>query len=113
MGMKFVYNDAQDDIVRQISFVEDLLVQRIDLLILNPLDPKALVPATKSATKAGVPVLIIDSSIDPSADFITTVQSNNRRNGELVGEWLVKQIDGRKSRQSYEDISEVGLKRSR
>jgi len=98
MGMKFVYNDAQDDIVRQISFVEDLLVQGIDLLILNPLDPKALIPATKSATKAGVPVMIIDSSIDPSADFITTVQSNNQRNGELVGEWLVKKIDGRKIR---------------
>jgi len=97
-GMKFIYNDAQDDIVRQIAFVEDLLVQGIDLLILNPLDPKALVPATKSATRAGVPVLIIDSSIDPSADFVTTVQANNQRNGELVGEWLVRKLNGRKIR---------------
>jgi len=98
LGMKFIYIDAQDDIVRQIASVEDLLVQGIDLLILNPLDPRALVPATKSATKAGVPVMIIDSSIDPSADFITTVQANNQRNGELVGEWLVKHINGRKIR---------------
>jgi ribose transport system substrate-binding protein len=95
-GMKFIYTDAQDDIMKQIANVEDLLARGIDLLILNPLDPSALVPATKMATKAGVPVIIVDSSIDPEADFVTTIQSNNLRNGELVGEWLVKQMDGRR-----------------
>jgi ribose transport system substrate-binding protein len=93
-GMKFIYLDAQNDMVRQVGNVEDLLARGIDLLILNPLDPHGLIPATKSATRAGVPVVIIDSSIDPSADFITIIQSNNLRNGELVGEWLVKQMGG-------------------
>ena len=95
-GMDFIYIDAQDDILRQISNVEDLLARGIDLLILNPLDPKALIMATKSATRAGVPVIIVDSSIDQKADFVTTIQSNNLRNGELVGEWLVDQMDGEK-----------------
>jgi ribose transport system substrate-binding protein len=44
---------------------------------------------------AGVPVVIMDSSIDPSADFVTIVQSNNLANGELVGEWLASQMKGR------------------
>jgi ABC-type sugar transport system substrate-binding protein len=65
-----------------VECVEDLLARGIDLLILNPLDPKALVLVTKSATRAGVPVIIIDSSIDLKADFITTIQSNNLRNGQ-------------------------------
>jgi ABC-type sugar transport system substrate-binding protein len=65
-----------------VECVEDLLARGIDLLILNPLDPKALVLVIKSATRAGVPVIIIDSSIDPKADFITTIQSNNLRNGQ-------------------------------
>lgn len=95
-GMDFIYIDAQDDILKQVANVEDLLARGIDLLILNPLDPKALVLVTKSATRAGVPVIIIDSSIDPSADFITTIQSDNLRNGELVGEWLVNQVGGRR-----------------
>ena len=92
LGMDFIYMDAQDDIIRQVGNVEDLLARGIDLLILNPLDPQALVLSTKSATRAKVPVIIVDSSIDPEADFVTTVQSNNLRNGELVGEWLVKQM---------------------
>jgi ribose transport system substrate-binding protein len=95
-GMKFVYIDAQDDINKQIASIEDLLAQGINVLILNPLDPKALVQSTKSATKAGVPVIIVDSSIDPSADFVTNIQSNNLENGELVGEWLVKRTAGKR-----------------
>jgi|WetSurMetagenome_2_1015567.scaffolds.fasta_scaffold48840_2 ribose transport system substrate-binding protein len=96
MGMKFVYVDAQDDINKQISSVEDLLVQGINVLIFDPLDPKALVQATKSATRAGVPVIIVDSSIDPSADYVTNILSNNLENGELVGEWLVNKTSGKK-----------------
>ena len=91
-GMEFIYLDAQNDMVRQVGNVEDLLARGIDLLILNPLDPHGLIPATKSAARAGVPVVIIDSSIEPEADIITIIQSNNLRNGELVGEWLVKQM---------------------
>jgi len=95
LGMTFYSTNAQDDMVKQIANVEDMLARGIDLLILNPKDPKGLIPATKAATKAGVPVIIIDSSIDPSADFVTTIQSNNLRNGELIGEWLVKEMKGK------------------
>jgi len=95
LGMTFYSTNAQDDMVKQIADVEDMLARGIDLLILNPKDPKGLIPATKAATDAGVPVIIIDSSIDPLADFVTTIQSNNLRNGELIGEWLVKEMESK------------------
>ncbi|MHC4335858.1 MAG: substrate-binding domain-containing protein, partial [Planctomycetota bacterium] len=66
----------------------------IDLLILNPKDPQGLIPATKAATKAGVPVIVIDSTIDAAADFVTTIQSNNLANGEMIGQWLVNRMKG-------------------
>jgi ribose transport system substrate-binding protein len=97
-GMKFIYTDGQDDIIRQVDNVEDLLARGIDLLIMNPLDPTALVQATKSATRAGVPVIIIDSSIDPEADYVTNILANNLKNGELVGQWLVRQMGGERIR---------------
>lgn len=95
LGCKVISTEAKDDMNKQLADVEDLLARKIDLLILNPKDPKGLVPATKAATKAGVPVIIIDSSIDASADFVTTVQSNNLANGELVGEWLGNKMKGK------------------
>jgi ribose transport system substrate-binding protein len=92
LGLELVYTEARDDMVTQLANVEDLLVQKIDLLILNPKDPQGLIPATKAATRAGVPVVIIDSTIDPAADFVTTIQSNNLANGEMIGQWLVRQM---------------------
>jgi ribose transport system substrate-binding protein len=88
LGAKCITTNAQGNMTKQISDVEDLLAQHIDLLLLNPLDPKGLVAVTKQATKDKVPIIIIDSSIDPSADYVTTVQSNNSENGYAVGEWL-------------------------
>jgi len=96
LGVKQVIaTEANDDMNKQLADVEDLLSRNIDLLILNPKDPKGLVPATKAATRAGVPVVIMDSTIDSSADYVTTVQSNNQANGELVGEWLARQMKGK------------------
>jgi len=91
-GMNLVSVEAGNDLNKQLSDVEDLIAQGIDVLILNPKDPLGAVPATRMATEAGIPVFIIDSSIDASADFVTTVQSNNTQNGIAVGEWLAQRM---------------------
>ncbi|MGJ8659004.1 substrate-binding domain-containing protein [Cellulophaga fucicola] len=95
-GMEFISADGQNDINKQIAAVEDLITKGVDALLLNPKDPDALVGVTKMAKAAGIPVFIIDSSINPSADFVTTIQSNNLANGELAGEWLVKKMGNKK-----------------
>ncbi len=95
LGITVIDTEAKDDMNKQLADVEDLLSRGIDLLILNPKDPQGLIPATKAATRAEVPVVIMDSSIDASADFVTTVQSNNQANGELIGQWLVRRMKGR------------------
>lgn len=91
-GIKFVSADGQDDIIKQITSLEDLIAAGVDVLILNPLDHKALVPAVNAAVKSGVPVFIVDSAIDPDAEYITSVQANNEGNGELIGEWVVSRM---------------------
>ncbi|AEH02341.1 substrate-binding domain-containing protein [Lacinutrix sp. 5H-3-7-4] len=91
-GMQFLSADGQGDINKQIAAVEDLITKGVDALLLNPKDPDALVGVTKIAKAAGIPVFIIDSSISPEAEFVTTIQSNNLANGELAGEWLAKKF---------------------
>ena len=95
-GMTFLSADGQDDINKQVAAVEDLITKGVDALLLNPKDPDALVGVTRSAKAAGIPVFIIDSSIDPSAEYVTTVQSNNLANGQLAGEWLAKKYGQQK-----------------
>ncbi len=91
-GMTFVMADGQDDIIKQITSMEDLISSGVDIMILNPLDHKALVPAVNSAAESGVPVFIVDSQIDETADFVTSVQASNEGNGWLIGEWAVNKL---------------------
>ncbi|WP_195909789.1 substrate-binding domain-containing protein [Bacteroidetes bacterium endosymbiont of Geopemphigus sp.] len=92
MGMRFFSADGQGDITKQIAAVEDLLSKGIDALIINPLDYKALIPAINDASKSGIPVFVVDSYIDEKAQYITSVQADNQKNGELIGNWIAKKM---------------------
>ncbi|RXZ82678.1 ABC transporter substrate-binding protein [Paenibacillaceae bacterium] len=92
IGVKVFSVDAQGDMNKQLSDVEDLLSKKIDLLIINPVDPMGAIAATKAAAKAGVPVIVMDNSISAEADYVTIIQSNNMDNGELVGIWLANKM---------------------
>lgn len=91
-GMEFIMADGQDDILKQITSMEDLITAGVKILILNPLDHKALVPAVNAVSGSGVPVFIVDSQIDPEADYITSVMADNEGNGELIGEWVINKL---------------------
>jgi len=90
--------DGQNDMVKQIGDVEDMVAAGINILILNPRDALGLVPTANMATAQGVHVVAIDSTLDPSADFITQIQSSNTANGLLVGQWLADELGGEPAR---------------
>ena len=94
-GCDVSQSDGQNDMNKQISDVEDMVAKGVNLLILNPRDPEGLVAAADAATKAGVKVVVMDSSINPKAHVITQVRSSNDQNGYLVGQWLAKKMEGK------------------
>lgn len=95
-NIDFVALDAQDNVNKQIADIEDLITQKCDLIIVNPFEAQAIVPVTKECTKAGVPVIAVDNSVGDQADVVTTIQSNNPKNGELVGNWVAQQMKGKR-----------------
>ena len=94
-GCEVSQSDGQNDMGKQIADVEDMVAKGVNLLILNPRDPEGLVAAANAATKAGVKVVVMDSSINPKAHVVTQVRSSNDQNGFLVGEWLAKKMEGK------------------
>ncbi|TAN10404.1 MAG: ABC transporter substrate-binding protein [Rhizobiaceae bacterium] len=87
--------DGQNDMVKQIGDIQDMVAAGVNVLIVNPRDPKGLIPAVDAATKEGVKVIGMDSLFDPSANILTNVSAANGENGKLVGAWLAKKMDGK------------------
>ena len=89
-GYEIIATDAAGNMNKQISDVEDMLSQGIDILVLNPQDPAAGVNIVKKATAKGIPVVNLDSDISLDAPVITRVMANNPVNNKMLGEYAVK-----------------------
>ncbi|MDR0382278.1 MAG: substrate-binding domain-containing protein [Oscillospiraceae bacterium] len=91
-GISVVSVDAGGDMTKQQSDIEDLVSQGCNVIVINPADAQGAVAIANSVMEQGIPVFIMDNSIDPSAQYISMIQSNNFAIGTLVGEWLVRKF---------------------
>jgi ribose transport system substrate-binding protein len=89
-GYEIITTEAAGNMNKQISDVEDMLSQGIDILVLNPQDPAAGVNIAKRAAAKGIPVIDLDSDISLDAPVITRIMANNPVNNKMLGEYAVK-----------------------
>lgn len=84
----------EDDRDGQIQVVENFIGRQVSGIVLAPLDNRALVAPVEEAISAGIPVVIIDSSLHSSkpASYVAT---DNRRGGRLAARRLGQLLGGR------------------
>ncbi|MEM5456613.1 sugar ABC transporter substrate-binding protein [Paraburkholderia phytofirmans] len=87
----------ETDTANQIRIVEQMIVSKVDAIVLAPADSKALVPVVKKAVDAGIIVVNIDNRLDPdvlkSKDLnVPFVGPDNRKGAQKVGDYLAKKL---------------------
>ena len=83
----------EDDREQQISVMENFIGRRVDGIVLAPLDYQALVAPVEAATRARIPVVIIDSALK-SDQQISYISTDNYKGGQLGAEHLAKLLNG-------------------
>lgn len=83
--------DAQDDTAKQSNDIDDLIQQKVDVILVNPVDSSAIVPAVESANSANIPVIAIDRSSD-GGELLTTVASNNEEGGKMAAQFIIEKL---------------------
>jgi len=91
LGVEVIWKGPmkEDDRESQIKVVEDFITRGVDGIVLAPLDNVALRPAVNEAVRAGIPVVIIDSSIDTDA-YVSFVATDSEEGGRKAGEHLAQ-----------------------
>jgi ribose transport system substrate-binding protein len=84
----------EDDREQQIQVVENFIAQRVNGIVLAPLDRRGLVAPVETAVRGRIPVVIIDSGIesDAPASFVST---DNREGGRIAARELGRMLGGR------------------
>lgn len=100
LGYQLVYTDAAGSTAKQVSDVRSMIAQKVDAIFLAPREDKPLAPVVKEAAKAGIPVILLDRNIDallakPGTDYVTFIGSDFIKEGQRVGQWLVKNAKGK------------------
>src|SRR5450755_1888531 len=80
------------DLGKQVTQIDNFIAAGVDLILLNPGDPKALGPAIKKAQAAGIVVVAVDTAAE-GAD--ATVTTNNVQAGEISCQYIVDKLGGK------------------
>ncbi|MFN8852626.1 MAG: substrate-binding domain-containing protein [Armatimonadota bacterium] len=84
----------EDDRAEQIKVVENFTVDKVDGIVLAPLDENALAVPGNEAIAAGIPVLIVDSGIK-GLEPISFIATDNYAAGKTSAERLAKAMGGK------------------
>src|SRR5687768_9676049 len=93
--------EREIDVDKQMQIVENMLQTGIDVLAITPSGSREIVAALAKAKAANVPIVIVDTRLDPKAAADAGVQpqtfigSDNYEGGKLAGEYVVTLTGGK------------------
>jgi ribose transport system substrate-binding protein len=87
----------EQDVAKQVEFVELMIAQGVNAIVIAPADSKALVPVCKKAIDNGIIVVNIDNKFDRDVlqeknVKIPFVGPDNRKGAKLAGDYLANKL---------------------
>ena len=92
-NVELIVTDGQNDSAKQVTDVESLMAQGIDVLMISPLTAQALTPIVSDVMAAGIPVVALDRSVN--ADVTSYITAQNEPIARKAGEFFVQQLGGK------------------
>ena len=87
----FIAPSVETDIVGQKSLIDAQIANKVDAIVLAAIDAKGLASSVAKAQEAGIPVITIDSGIDPDTS-VKFVATDNMKGGAAAADTLAKML---------------------
>jgi inositol transport system substrate-binding protein len=97
-GVKLQFEDAQGDIGKQLSQIQNFLAQKVDAIVVNPVDSSATAQMTKLIQGAGIPLVYVNRApLEPlkPGEPVVYVGSDENVSGKLEAEGIAKLLNGK------------------
>ena len=87
-GYQLSFIDCDNDSATQLEAVRGFIQQGVDYIIIDPIVSTGWDAVLTECDDAGIPVIVIDRTIDDSDKYVTWVGSDFKTEGLACGEWL-------------------------
>lgn len=91
-NVKVTTVSADYDLNKQFNQVDNFIAAGVDMILINAVDPKAIVSSIKRAQAAGIVVVGVDVA---AAGADAVVQTNNVQAGEIACQYIVDKLGGK------------------
>ncbi len=89
-NIEIKFADAMGDIQKQLDQINTFIAQKVNAIIIVPVDYDGIVPGVEAANKAGIPVIAL--GIQSNGGKYTYVGSKNYDAGYMQGEFMAKNL---------------------
>lgn len=93
-NVKLEIKSVKDDTPQQIKDIEELIDQKVNLLIISPNESAAITPVVKKAYELNIPVILVDRKID-SDDWTSYIGADNYQIGKEAGIYVAKTLNSK------------------
>lgn len=94
LGYSVTVLDSQNDSSKELSNVEDLIQQKVSVLLLNPVDSDAAVNEVKEANNNNIPVITLDRDVN-GGNIVSNIASDNVKGGQMAADFLAKKLNNK------------------
>ena len=92
-GYDVLVTSGEFDVARQQNQVKDFIVQKVSAIVLCPCDSKAIGPAIKEASQAGIPVFTADlACLAPGVSVVSHIATDNYAGGKEAGTGMIEAL---------------------
>ncbi|EGD51354.1 periplasmic binding protein/LacI transcriptional regulator [Thermoanaerobacter ethanolicus JW 200] len=92
-NIKYILTTA-DNPMKQTADIEDLITQKVDAIVMLPIESAAMTPVADKIKKAGIPLIIVDRAIN-SENYDVYIGGDNYQIGREAGEYIAKRLNGK------------------
>lgn len=92
--LKVIYQDAQNDTLKQASQIEEFISAGVDLIIVSPKEAAPLTPPIAAAYAKGIPVIVLDRRV-VGDQYTCFIGADNKQIGKAAGAWLANKLGGK------------------
>lgn len=96
-GVQLQFEDARADVVKQLSQVENFIGQKVDAIIVNPVDTASTARISKAAIEAGIPLVYVNRRPDQKdlPKGVAAVTSDDEEAGKLQMQYIADKLGGK------------------
>jgi len=84
---------TEDAVEQQINMVQDVISQKVDVIVFSPSQPAASINVLNQAKKKHIPVILVDTGMPAGyKDYVTFIGTDNISAGKVGGKALASQL---------------------